>query len=115
MLRGAHWNAVAALALATVAVLSLLPLAGPAPELAYGDKLAHLLIYALLGGWAAINPHGISALRCLLALAAYGLLIELLQGLLPWRSFEWLDLAADAAGAALGLAAPRLLPRSRGA
>ncbi|HEX9880572.1 MAG TPA: VanZ family protein, partial [Candidatus Binatia bacterium] len=38
-----------------------------------------------------------------LAAVAYSLLIEVLQHFIPWRSFEWLDFAADALGAALGL------------
>ena len=33
---------------------------------------------------------------------SYGLLIELVQALLPWRSAEWADALANAVGAALG-------------
>ncbi|MBL8202316.1 MAG: VanZ family protein [Chromatiales bacterium] len=41
-------------------------------------------------------------LRVALALAAYGLLIEVLQSLTPTRQAEALDLAADVAGILLG-------------
>lgn len=35
--------------------------------------------------------------------ASYGLLIELLQALVPWRSADWADAAANAVGAAIGV------------
>lgn len=37
------------------------------------------------------------------AALAYGFFVEVLQHFIPWRSFEWLDLLADASGAALAL------------
>ena len=36
-------------------------------------------------------------------MAAYGILIELCQGLISYRSAEWPDLGADVVGIAVGL------------
>jgi VanZ family protein len=44
---------------------------------------------------------------------AFGLLIEVLQARTGYRSFEWRDLAADAAGAALGISLVVFVTRLR--
>lgn len=94
---------------AALFVVAVLPLSGPV--VGGGDKLHHLvgfLVFALLLGWARprlgwLAAWGIATL--------YGGSIELVQLFLPWRSAEWLDLGADALGAALGLAGVELLRR----
>jgi len=43
---------------------------------------------------------------------SYGLLIELIQGFIPWRSADWRDAAANALGAALGVWLGRRWPKS---
>lgn len=82
--------------------LSLIPLSGGIPG--GNDKLAHLLGYAALAGLLRLawpqRGHGLLWLLAFL----YGVMIECLQSLLPWRGFEWLDMVANGVGAALGLA-----------
>jgi VanZ family protein len=93
---------------ALVATLSLLPSA-TLPPTAIGDKVEHVIAYAVLGLLgAASSARGVR--RVILGLAAFGLLIELLQTFSPGRSPELLDLVADVAGAGLGCAAA-MVPR----
>ena len=94
------WRVVFAGALAAAAWTSLLPPEYLPSDLRLSDKLLHLIGYAVLGALAVI-----SGLRWPFAIAvavAFGLLLEVAQGALGYRSFEWADLLADAAGAALG-------------
>jgi len=73
------------------------------------DKAAHLLGYALLMFWWA---QLIIERRWKLALAvvAFGIAIELLQGLTPDRLPDPLDALANAGGVLLGWLAARLSP-----
>jgi VanZ family protein len=95
--------------LALIAVLSLLParLFPPSASSVPGmDKVVHMVLYGLLGvllRWAAASSRGgTSGWRLPLAGAAYGLLMEGLQGWLGWgRSFSWGDAAANLAGVVL--------------
>jgi len=69
------------------------------------DKYLHALSFAVLAVTLAVALPATSARRLLVLVVAvavgYGLLIELLQLPLPYRSFSPLDLAADAVGAGL--------------
>ena len=106
------WSVVTARVLLAVGVVAVswTSLAPPEdlPFLGLSDKLLHLLGYALLGVLAVL-----SGLRWPLAVAALvglGLALELAQGSVGYRSFEWLDLAADGVGAVLGaLATARIV------
>ncbi|MDN3576886.1 VanZ family protein [Chitinimonas viridis] len=96
-----------------LAVGSLMP-GSPMPEVAQGDKLMHLLGYGVLAAWwAGCFPARYG--RTLLACSTYGVLIECLQAMTPYRSFDPLDMLANALGALLGvsiaLAVRRMLPR----
>ena len=95
--RRAFWMCVAAvLALALATPGRYLPTTG-------WDKANHALAFGVLAVLGGIAYPGRLA-RLLVALLAYGALIEVLQSLTPDRSAEWLDLLADAVG--LLLAAP---------
>jgi VanZ family protein len=95
--------------LGLIAVLSLLPawIFPPSPARIPGlDKWVHVAMYGVLGvllRWAAVsNKAGTSSWRLPLAGAAYGLLMEGLQGWLGGgRSFSWGDAAANLAGVVL--------------
>lgn len=70
------------------------------------DKVAHVAAYAVLGlllRWAlpASSP-ALPAAVTVLAVVAYGALLEALQGLLPGRQAEWWDLGANTLGAVVG-------------
>lgn len=102
-LRTLWWSLGIAL-LALITALSLLPLRGPQIDIPNSDKLNHLLAYIVLmlyfgqlagAGWRR-------RLRVAAALIAYGAAIEILQSMLPPRSAEWADLAADVVGIGIG-------------
>jgi len=66
------------------------------------DKLNHLaafFVLALLTEYAF--PSATISAQKLLSLLGFGLLIEVLQYWVGYRYFEWLDVAADAAGIVL--------------
>jgi VanZ family protein len=97
------------LAMVAVSVGCLLP-AGWLPVLP-NDKLLHFGAYGALTLLALRLAHGWSELAYwLLGLLLLGWLIELLQILVPGRSFCWRDLGANVAGiAAAACCAPLLL------
>lgn len=70
---------------------------------AFEDKLVHAGSYCLLMIWFAglyeRRRHVVVALGLLLL----GALLDMLQGSLSSRSFEWLDVAANGVGIAVGL------------
>jgi VanZ family protein len=69
------------------------------------DKVLHTAGYAVLGALAFLSVRQSRPLLVLLAVACFGLLLEILQRQTGYRSFEWTDLLADAIGAAVGIAA----------
>jgi len=98
------WVALWLIAIGVVAALSLLPplpLSVPVQE---GDKLLHLLGYALLMASAVQLFERPLILLCIaLGLAGLGLLLEFGQDALTTnRLFEWQDAAANALGVLLG-------------
>lgn len=95
------------LASALVFALSLMP-AAALPSATIGDKAEHLIAYALLGLLGGvISERGV--LRTILALAAFGIAIELLQTFSPGRSAGVLDALVDIAGVCLGCGAAAAL------
>jgi VanZ family protein len=67
------------------------------------DKVAHLVAYASLVFWFGMLYRGmLQQLAMLVAFSALGVVIEFVQGMTGWRSFELADMAANAIGAALG-------------
>jgi VanZ family protein len=99
------WLGIWCAALAATLFVCLVPLpAMDAPVLRF-DKLHHALGHALLAAWAAmLFDRRRALLRACVGLLLFGLAIEGLQALLPWRSAELLDIAANALGVALGAA-----------
>ena len=97
--------------------LSVIPV-DEEPPVNHLDKAVHLCEYLLLA-WLlvqAIRMHRLRE-RGSLALAwisatSYGLLIELLQTIIPWRSGDLADAAVNAVGAAIGVWLGDRLPRS---
>jgi VanZ family protein len=67
------------------------------------DKLLHLLTFLLLSLWFAGQYARSAYWRLVIGLTAFGVLIELGQGMIPYRSAEWMDLVADIAGIGIGL------------
>ena len=105
--RVAWWSAASLCALA-ILYLAVIPLP-EGPEIPWLDKAVHAVQYLALA-WLlarAIRSGGLWE-RPYLALVwmyatSYGVLIEVLQVMLPWRSADFLDAAANALGAAAGV------------
>lgn len=83
-----------------VLVLSLMPPTPHMPSTGW-DKANHLLAFAVLA-WLGCSAWPGRTARVLCGLLAFGVLIEGLQSLTPYRVAEWADLWADALGLALG-------------
>ena len=83
-----------------VAVLSLLP-SSVLPPTSIGDKVEHVIAYAVLGLLGAASSDR-SVMHVILGLSIFGSAIEMLQTFPPGRSPDPLDVVADAAGAAVG-------------
>jgi VanZ family protein len=83
----------------------------PRIDAGYGDKLGHFAAYGLLMFlFCQIYARRIAfALGCI----AVGIALEFLQGMTGTRTFDVVDMLANAAGVLLGLAAARLVRSSR--
>lgn len=99
-----RWRWLLLLMLATTSWMAFMP-SEPKPDTAPQlDKPEHIVAFAALAFVAGLGGDSRGpALRVGLALLAYGLFIEVVQSRLPSRHADVLDLAADAAGIALGL------------
>ena len=99
-----------ALWLLTIFTLSSYPFLQPPGEVSGRDKLAHLVVYGILGhlvgnvAWEDIRNR--RARRFVAAVAfgfLWGVFDEIYQGLVPGRFVSGLDLTADTIGAFLGV------------
>jgi VanZ family protein len=68
------------------------------------DKWLHGITFLVLSIWFAGQYRPSSYWRIAVGLLAFGLLIEICQRMVSYRTAEWFDVAADAAGIILGLA-----------
>ncbi|MEC9407950.1 MAG: VanZ family protein [Abyssibacter sp.] len=90
------------LLLLVVGVLSLINLAETPADDVLWDKLNHAIAYAVIAGWWAALLPGRRWKAAAIALV-FGLAMEGVQGLLPYRAFEWADMLANGVGVLLGL------------
>lgn len=72
--------------------------------LAHFDKWAHVITFVILTVWFSDQYQPRSYWRIAVGLTVFGMLIEVCQRLVGYRSAEWFDLAADVVGILLGLA-----------
>ncbi|RUO58763.1 VanZ family protein [Pseudidiomarina insulisalsae] len=95
-----NWARVIFLVLlvAVTAAFLLQVSSGALPRFEHFDKLVHFGAFFVLA-WAFYHAFPIPIWLALLVLTGYGLLIEYVQELLPYRTSSWGDLVADAAGA----------------
>ena len=82
-------------------ILSFLPATGM-PHVPGSDKWHHALAYfACMFCWGQWITIPVQRLKLAAIFIFMGALIECLQGLTDYRTFEWLDMLADAVGVAL--------------
>jgi len=98
------------LALTVILVLSLMPVPDGLQVFSWQDKLEHATAFLVLGLMAAAARLGRVRLR-VVGLLAYGALIEVAQSMVPYRSAELADWAADAIGVALAVLIARCWPQ----
>ncbi|MCU7939545.1 MAG: VanZ family protein [gamma proteobacterium symbiont of Bathyaustriella thionipta] len=69
-------------------------------SLTHTDKVVHFLMYFILVGWF-VQLYQTSSSRILILISAIllGMLIEFLQGMTPYRSFDFADEIANSIGA----------------
>jgi VanZ family protein len=97
------WLGIWCTALAGTLVLCLIPLPDMDAPVMRWDKLHHALGHGLLAAWAAMLFEDRRALLlALFGLIGFGITIEGMQAMLPWRSAEVLDIVANALGVVLG-------------
>lgn len=97
------WLGVGIAIAAGVAAVCLVP-GGNLPNVGTSDKLEHLLAFTMLAFWFGSIVVRRDLLWLVLALLAFGGLIELAQGAMRLgRVAEWRDFLADAGGVLLGL------------
>jgi VanZ family protein len=93
------WSAMGVGMLMAVAFVSLMP----APDVGVNDKVSHLLTYFILTGWFGLLARNRIILGwTVVALIAYGMIIDLLQGQTGYRLAEWGDVIANSVGCIVG-------------
>jgi len=76
----------------------------PVPDTGVNDKFSHLVTYFILGGWfGLLAASRVSLGWTIVGLVAYGMLIELLQGMTAHRYAEWGDVLANTVGTMAGI------------
>jgi hypothetical protein len=82
----------------------------PEIEVTQGDKLGHVVAYAVLMFWfCQLHAAARARLRYALAFLALGIGLEFVQGALGYRNYEQWDMVADAGGIGVGWMAAMLL------
>jgi VanZ family protein len=104
-----YWTVLGLVYVAVVVYLSLAP-APPPDVLPYPqvDKAVHFLAYAFLMLWFGQIYHQRSAALLIASgLVMLGILLETLQGLSGYRTFEYTDMAANTLGVVSGFCVAR--------
>lgn len=101
------WKTFGWLGVAAALVLSLIP--PVLNEAGHNDKFVHLCGYAvLMFWWAQLVVE--RRWRLAVSVMLFGVIIELLQGLTPFRQSDALDALANTGGVLLGWLAAHYLP-----
>ena len=99
------WLSVGIALVLAVVVLSVIKVPTPVKEVMLHDKVMHLVAYAGLMGWfAQIFRHDLTRLVLVVSFVTLGVGIEFVQGMVPSRQFEILDMVANSSGALLAWA-----------
>lgn len=99
------WLGIGALMVLTVAVASVITIPAPVKSFLLQDKALHTIAYACLMGWfAQIYRHDLTRLILVAGLSLMGIGIEFIQGTVPARQFDVLDMVANTSGVTLAWA-----------
>jgi VanZ family protein len=81
-------------------IIAVIP--GQVPLGSENDKINHLLAFFVFMILACLSYGKTNPVFLILAGLLYGILIEIVQLFVPFRTFSYLDIASDLAGLALG-------------
>jgi VanZ family protein len=98
-----RWRLAGIILLLVVLAATIMPTWSSPSKILLQDKWLHLLTFLFLSVWFTGQYARHSYWRLVLGLTAFGVLIELGQGLIPYRSAECMDLFADIGGIGIGL------------
>jgi VanZ family protein len=99
------WRAIGWLLLAGLTIGSIAPMPGSPLPVEGGDKIGHVLGWGLVAfWWLLLAKDRADAARRIAGLFAWSIAIEAIQAVTPWRSGEWADVAANAAGIGAAIA-----------
>jgi VanZ family protein len=84
-----------------ITCLALWPLQSPPLTESHADKINHVAAFVALA-LLLRAAYRLSLLQTALLLLGYGLLIEVVQAVIPFRMFSLLDLTADGVGIVVG-------------
>jgi len=95
-----------------VFVVSVIPVSGP-QVLTNQDKIIHFFLYMVMASLAVLarksRPDRFVLMPAFLYAASFGLVVEIVQYFLPYRSFEWWDILANTCGAFFAVLLARLV------
>jgi len=107
----ALWLAIGWGLVAAILWLSVTP-RPPDLGVEHGDKLGHFLAYGAVTLWfGQLYPRLATRAAYAAGFIAMGIALEFVQRWLGYRSFEVLDMVADAIGVALGWTAASVVPQ----
>ncbi len=105
-----RWRVASIVLLSSVFVAALMPVVWIWPDTRQfvtwfieADKWLHAVTFLLLAIWFAGQYRSSSYWRIGIGLLLFGVLIEGCQRLVGYRTADWFDIAADAAGIIVGL------------
>ena len=94
------WQTIGWLLVAAIVLFSIVP-KPPQPPLITSDKSHHLLAYAGTMFWFQLAFN--ARFRWIIFLVGLGIALEIIQGLLSYRYFEYADILANISGVVIGL------------
>jgi len=94
------WQLLGIVYIATILIVSLVRIPDINQSFSYTDKVIHFVSYFILVGWfVQLYYKFASRLRILLAAILFGMVIEFLQEMTAYRSFDYVDQIANSLGA----------------
>ena len=104
------WLTIGFVLVGVVCFLTLTPSLLDMVDFPEGDKIGHFVTYSAIMLWFGfIYLRGKRYMRVGFAFIVMGIALELIQGMLDYRSFSYLDMGANACGVMIGW----LLARTR--